>query len=210
MNAHAQRLVLALSHLLDPEDPLPRAHRLVQSLGGVHRLRLAPLDSIPIFDVLSPREVVRIAAAFELVGGAMSLPADEPLTRAEHVVRRMCRLALASVEEVWVISVDAGLRVVGQQCVARGGVASCGISGVEILRRTLLHGGVGFFLVHNHPSGDPTASDQDLEITARVGEQARMMGLTFHDHLVVASGRWSSCLKGDSGSIEWAALPCDL
>ncbi len=62
----------------------------------------------------------------------------------------------------------------------------------ELLRPVLDAGGVGFALVHNHPSGDPEPSEEDLRLTSEVAAAARLLDLEFLDHLVIGHGRWVS------------------
>ena len=73
----------------------------------------------------------------------------------------------------------------------------------ELMRPVLDHGGVGFALVHNHPSGDPEPSDEDLRLTAEVLAAARLLDVEFLDHLVLGHGRWAS-IRTVRGSI-WEA-----
>ncbi|MEI6271261.1 MAG: JAB domain-containing protein, partial [Chloroflexota bacterium] len=62
----------------------------------------------------------------------------------------------------------------------------------EILRPVLDAGGVGFAVVHNHPSGDPEPSEEDVRLTAEVAAAARLLDLEFLDHLVIGGDRWVS------------------
>jgi DNA repair protein RadC len=64
-------------------------------------------------------------------------------------------------------------------------------------------GGVGFALVHNHPSGDPEPSEEDVRLTAEVVAAARLLDLELLDHLVIGHGRWSS-IRSQRPSV-WAA-----
>lgn len=62
----------------------------------------------------------------------------------------------------------------------------------ELLRPVLSAHGVGFAAVHNHPSGDPEPSDEDLRLTSELLAAARLLDLEFLDHLVIGHGRWAS------------------
>jgi pimeloyl-ACP methyl ester carboxylesterase len=62
----------------------------------------------------------------------------------------------------------------------------------EIIRRALEVGATALILVHNHPSGDPTPSDSDLEMTEEIVRAARTMDVTVHDHIIIAKGGYAS------------------
>jgi DNA repair protein RadC len=60
----------------------------------------------------------------------------------------------------------------------------------EILVAVLRHDGQSFAVAHNHPSGDPTPSRDDVAATRRIADAARAAGLRFLDHVIIASARW--------------------
>ncbi len=61
-----------------------------------------------------------------------------------------------------------------------------------MVKRALELHATALILVHNHPSGDPTPSREDVEMTAEVKEAARLLGIVVHDHVIVGNGRWLS------------------
>ncbi|MCB9728346.1 MAG: hypothetical protein H6744_04555 [Deltaproteobacteria bacterium] len=150
---------------------------------------------------LSPQEARRVTAAFALALAALRGPVAPALKRAEDVVGSVLHLATSGVEELWLISVDPGLRTTGRRRVALGGRASCAIDPVDVLRAAIEDGASGLFVLHNHPSGDPTPSDADLRFTRRLEQQSSVLGLTLHDHLVIAGARWASCVSGAAGTL---------
>ena len=76
----------------------------------------------------------------------------------------------------------------------------------ELLRPVLEAHGVGFAAVHNHPSGDPEPSDEDLRLTSELLAAARLLDIEFLDHLVIGHGRWVS-IRSKQPSIWGAAAP---
>jgi DNA repair protein RadC len=75
----------------------------------------------------------------------------------------------------------------------------------ELLRPVLEAHGVGFAAVHNHPSGDPEPSDEDLRLTSELLAAARLLDIEFLDHLVIGHGRWVS-IRSKQPSI-WGGEP---
>jgi len=76
--------------------------------------------------------------------------------------------------------------LIGDELVEAGTVDKIAIYPREISKMSLLHGAVAIILVHNHPSGDPTPSKEDIEITKRIVEALISINVILHDHLIVA------------------------
>jgi DNA repair protein RadC len=87
---------------------------------------------------------------------------------------------------------DGKLRLVRDALITEGTVDEAPLYPREIIRRALDCAATGIILVHNHPSGDAYPSAADVEATARLALSARHLGITLHDHLIVARSGWSS------------------
>ncbi len=98
-------------------------------------------------------------------------------------------------EEVWLLAFDTQHGLLGARRVAQGGLASCALLLRDVLQLGLQLGAAAFVLVHNHPSGEPTPSREDIQITHQILRAARLVGLTLLDHLVVCAGGYSSLLE---------------
>ena len=112
-------------------------------------------------------------------------------------------LARREQEELHVAVVDGRNGLLGLHQVYVGTATGTSVRIAELLRPVVDGGGVGFALVHNHPSGDPEPSEEDLRLTAEVAAAARLLDLEFLDHLVIGRGRWAS-IRSQRPSI-WAA-----
>jgi DNA repair protein RadC len=81
--------------------------------------------------------------------------------------------------------------------VGEGSIDEAAIHPREVIRRALDLGAVALILVHNHPSGSPQPSRADIEITNRISEAGRLLGVTVHDHVVIGrEGHVSLRAKG--------------
>jgi DNA repair protein RadC len=81
--------------------------------------------------------------------------------------------------------------------VGEGSIDEAAIHPREVIRRALDLGATGLILVHNHPSGSPQPSRADIEITNRIAEAGRLLGVTVHDHVVIGrEGHVSLKAKG--------------
>jgi len=101
-------------------------------------------------------------------------------------------LARREQEELHVAVVDGRNGLLGLHQVYVGTATGTSVRIAELLRPVIDGGGVGFALVHNHPSGDPEPSEEDLRLTVEVAAAARLLDLEFLDHLVIGRGRWAS------------------
>lgn len=104
-------------------------------------------------------------------------------------------------EQVWCVMVDAKHGFSGAIKVSEGGLHGCALKPSDVLRPVLCAGASGFALIHNHPSGDPTPSQADREMTELLERAAGVVGLSFLDHVVVtrAAGVWHS--MGPAGDL---------
>ena len=110
---------------------------------------------------------------------------------ADHFIPR---LGTHPTESLWVVGVNAKNvpRVV--HCVARGGVENCAVAVRDIVRVPVLNACSAFVLVHNHLSGDPAPSADDVALTERVARAGDLLGIRLLDHVVVAASSYASLL----------------
>jgi DNA repair protein RadC len=96
------------------------------------------------------------------------------------------------VEQARVLFLDARNRLLADERQARGTVHHAPVCPREVLRRALELHATALILVHNHPSGDPTPSAEDIALTRQLSEAAAALSIVLHDHVVIGNGRWIS------------------
>ena len=101
-------------------------------------------------------------------------------------------LARERVEQFRVLFLDNKNRLLADEVQARGMVNHTPVYPREVVKRALELSAAALILVHNHPSGDPAPSPEDLAMTRQVKEAAAALSLTLHDHVIVGNGRWYS------------------
>lgn len=181
----------------------PSVAALLAHFGGVRGLLLARRAELAATG-LDPERISRLTATRRL-WRAMVRPSRSRRLLSPHLVAgALPHLACHPVEEVWVLPVDAGLRLLSRVLVARGGAASCAVCPDEILGPALRMRARGVFVVHNHPSGDPTPSPSDIVFTDRLVSAAKPLGVRVEDHLVIAGDRWASVLTRRRGATRFA------
>lgn len=166
------------------------AAELVSSAGGVVALSRASPHELACVRGVGPARAALIASAFELGRRAVErVRQRETLTRAEDVLRLVGpRLAGLSQEVFLAIGIDVRNQVIEVVEVARGSVAGVEVHPREVFRPLVRMAAAGALLVHNHPSGDPTPSTEDIELTHRLREVGRLLGIPVVDHVVVGEG----------------------
>lgn len=114
--------------------------------------------------------------------------ADEELRCASAVDERMIALAL-----------DGRNRVLGWHLVGKGGATTCIVEPTAVWRALVMMGALGVVLVHNHPSGQPTPSAEDVAITDRLRRGGDLLGIRILDHVIVTAERGSYFSFKDGG-----------
>jgi DNA repair protein RadC len=176
---------------------------LEQSAGLLGLSRMGPHALAQISGV-GLVKAARLGAAFELGRRVLlrSATAARPSFASSAEVARWARLRLAALdhEQVWVLALDGrnGLRAARR--VAQGGLHGCSVHPRDVLRAAVREAASAFVLVHNHPSGDPAPSAEDVELTNMVARAASVLGTPLVDHVIVASGGHASLL--DMGVIK--------
>jgi len=88
-------------------------------------------------------------------------------------------------EHLWLIALDTKCRPIGIFEISHGTVNSSVVSPREICIRLCLCGAVNFMIAHNHPSGDPTPSRKDMEVTRRMNDAGKIMNIGLLDHIII-------------------------
>ena len=103
------------------------------------------------------------------------------------------RLRVEKQEVFEVVFLDAKNKILGKSYeVSRGGLASCPVDPALIFREGALRNSLSLILIHNHPSGDPHSSREDIQLTYRIVDAGEMIGIKVLDHIIIGDGRWSS------------------
>ncbi len=165
------------------------AARLIERSGG-----LAGLSVQPIAD--APRSVLRVLASLELARRLHRVTEERSmrLPHARAVARWAEPLTVLEHEELWLLALDARNRLRAARRVAMGGLSGLHVAVRDPLRLALREAASAFVLVHNHPSGDPTPSAEDISFTRRLAGAAEVMGTPLLDHVVVGRDGFASML----------------
>ena len=177
---------------------------LLEHWGGLVGLSRSGPHALAETPGVGLAKAARIAAGFELGRRVLMRSCGAPrLNLASSAeVARWARVRLSNLdhEQLWMLALDGrnGLRAARR--VAEGGLHGCAVDPRDILRAALREAASAFVLVHNHPSGDPAPSDEDIGLTQMVARAASVLGTPLVDHVIVGGGGHASLF--DLGFIE--------
>jgi DNA repair protein RadC len=160
-------------------------------------LALARREWIPGKPVgsLGPNRVARIGAALELGRriAALSVTSAEPIRHPEVVARRLMATYGHRVQETFGgIFLDVRHRILSEREIFVGTLKSASVSPRDVFRFALNDHAAAVIVFHNHPSGDPSPSPQDLDFTMKLASVGHALGVEVLDHLIVTSSSFLS------------------
>ncbi len=168
---------------------------VTNGLSGIARLSpiaLAERTGITI------AEANRLAAAFELGRRMQATMTKRPkrLVSPKDVAKFFFpQLSTIFHEELWIAALGTRNKVRGVRMISRGGLVGAFVKPADVLRGALELGAVSFIMAHNHPSGDPTPSPDDIELTHAIEHTAHLLGVPLVDHVIVTpAGKFASAL----------------
>lgn len=185
-------LELVLFRAMPRQDVKPLARLLIDHFGDFNRVISAPVQRLLAVSgvghaVVQELKIVE-AAAHRL---ARAKVMHRPVLSSWDALLDYCRTAMAhrETEQFRVLYLDRKNVLIADEEQARGTVDHVPVYPREVVKRALEVNASALILVHNHPSGDPTPSQQDVTVTGQIQEAAQVMGMTLHDHLIIGKSR---------------------
>ncbi len=173
----------------DVQDVARRALSAFGSLDGLGRASAREIAKLPGF---GPARAALLQAALELGRRRAEESAFEPgrklSSHREAIAYLKPRLAPLRQETFLVLSLDRKSRLLKSETVSRGTLTSSLVHPREVFAGAIREGAAQVLVAHNHPSGDPEPSDEDLAVTKRLEEAGRLLGIPLVDHVIVARG----------------------
>jgi len=196
--ADAELLALLLRTGLKGVGVLALADQLLQAFGGLPGLLNAGPDDLKRVKGLGPAKRAELTAVLELARRSLARQLEQqPVFDTPDRVKNYLRLQLgARPHEVFaVLFLDAQNQLLKMEEMFRGTLTQTSVYPREVVKRALELSATAVILVHNHPSGDPTPSRADIQMTQSIQEIARPLGISVHDHIIVGKDGHAS-LKG--------------
>ncbi|MGH7212825.1 MAG: RadC family protein [Acetobacteraceae bacterium] len=193
--ADHELLEMVLFLALPRRDTKPIARALLGRFGSFAAAIAAPLADLRATEGLGEAGVAALktvqAAALRLARAEVM---GRPVLSNWDALMDYLNAALARerVEQFRVLFLDNRNRLLADEAQARGTVNHTPVYPREVVKRALELHATALILVHNHPSGDPTPSRADVEMTQGIAEAAATLAIVLHDHVVIGNGSWLS------------------
>ncbi len=181
-------LELLLTYGIPRRDTKLLAKKLLERFGSLARVFEAEPEALEGVDGVGPQAATLISLIRPLATRFLKVrPTGKTILRStgEAVAYFQAKLKGLPDEEVHVAFLNAKNAVTATECLQRGTVDQSAVYVRKIIERALAHKTSGFILAHNHPSGDPTPSAHDRELTQAVKAVAAAVGIRFLDHLII-------------------------
>jgi DNA repair protein RadC len=170
-------------------DVKPLAKRLLKYFGSFDKVIYAEESALREIEevgdaVVAALKSIRISAQ-RLLKSEMR---QRPIIQSWSALIDYCRLSMGrnSIEEFRVLFLNNKHILIADEVMQRGTVNHTPIYPREIIKRALEHAASSIILVHNHPSGDPSPSKADIEMTKKIVDAAATINIAVHDHVIIS------------------------
>lgn len=177
------------------ESALMLAQRMLSKIGGLHKLADLSVTELTQIRGIGPAKALQLQAGLELGRRIAKTKLHSssfirrPEDAAELVMESMRHLRK---EHFVCLFLNTKNRVLAQETVSIGTLDASLVHPREVFRAAMLHSAASILCVHNHPSGDPTPSREDVDITKRLMEVGEVMGIQILDHIVIGDNQYVS------------------
>jgi DNA repair protein RadC len=193
--ADAELLAIQLGSGLPGRSAMDMARDLLTRYGSLSALAGRGVAELGAVRGVGPVKAVRLAAAFEITRRLRSRNGEARvvLGSPEQVFARYGPLMEDLLKEVFRVALlDAQNGLLRDVLVSEGTLSASLVHPREVFKPAILESAASIILVHNHPSGDPTPSREDLRLTKQLVECAELLELRIHDHVIIGRERFIS------------------
>ena len=177
------------------ENVIRMAERLLAQFGGIAGLAQAGYDELCLQYGVGEAKAAQILAAMELGKRlAATLPHDRPQVRSPADVANllMLEMGLLPQEHLRTVLLDTKNRVIRVVNVYAGSLNTAVVRVGEVFREAIRANSASIIVVHNHPSGDPTPSPEDVRMTEMLVDAGKLLDIEVLDHVVIGHNRYVS------------------
>jgi DNA repair protein RadC len=189
--SNAELIAILLRVGMEGENAIQMGSRLLIDFKGLKGLYRASYPELCAVHGLGPAKAAQLMAAMEL-GKRIGQMSDE--RRSIHSPQDVYDLvgyemSLLDQEELWVLLLDTRNQVISLEKLYRGSVNSSQVRVAEVFKASVRANTPSIIVVHNHPSGDPTPSPEDIALTRSIIQSGRLLDIELLDHIVIGQNR---------------------
>jgi len=191
----SELLAIILRTGVGGESVINLATRLLAKFGGLRGLLKADFSQISALKGMGQAKTAQVKAALELGRRLLTTsPEERPQVKSPADVADLLLLEMGVLEqeEMRVLFLDTKSRVLGVSTIYKGSLHTAWLRVGELFREAVRRNCAAIIVVHNHPSGDPTPSPDDVQITQEFAKAGELLGIEVLDHLVIGSQRYVS------------------
>ncbi len=202
--SNAELLAILLRVGVKGENAVTLGQRLLSKFGGLSGLHRAPFEELVDQYGLGEAKASQIKAAIEL-GRRLTLetPEERPAINSPADAAALVQYEMSALEQehLRVILLDRRNRVMETAEVYKGSVSSSQIRIGEVFKEAIRKNASALVVIHNHPSGDPTPSPDDVAVTRAIVQAGKLLDVEVLDHLVIGQGKWISLKERGLGFV---------
>lgn len=177
------------------ENVLTLATRLLIEFGGLSGLARASFSELSAIRGMGQAKAAQLKAGLEIGRRLLiAAPDERPQITSPADAANLLMLEMGHLEQehLRLLLLDTKNRVLASPTIYKGNVNTSVIRVSELFREAIRHNSVALIIAHNHPSGDPTPSPEDVRVTRQIFEAGKLLDVEVLDHLVIGQGRYVS------------------
>lgn len=193
--SNAELIAILLRVGVSGESAIQVGQRLLKTFNGLAGLHRAPFEELVNQRGIGAAKAAQIKAAIEL-GRRLTLevPDERPVIKSPADAAALVQYEMSGLEkeQMRVFLLDTRNRLLDIVSIAQGTVNSAHLRIAEVFTPAVRRNAAAILIVHNHPSGDPTPSPDDIAITRAVTQAGKLLDIDVLDHIVIGQGKWVS------------------
>lgn len=195
MLSTAELLAIIIRTGTKTETAVGLAHRLLNHFGGLTALQVCTMEELSTVKGIGFAKAAEIKAALEIANRlAVSRSEQRPVIRNPEDVAGLLMTEMRWLQKEYfrVLLLNTKNHVLAIPTISIGSLNASIVHPREIFKEAIRHSAAAAILVHNHPSGDPSPSGEDIAITKRLKEVGLLMDIAVLDHIIIGDGRYVS------------------
>lgn len=193
--SNAELIAILLRVGIKGENAVQMGNRVLTTVGGLRGLHRASFSEVAGIRGMGCAKTAQLKAAIEL-GRRLALEdtVEKPFLGSPKLVFDLVQYEMAafSQEHLWVINLDTRNHLLKIERLYKGSLNASTVRVGEIFRSAIQNNAASIILVHNHPSGDPSPSPEDINLTRVVAQSGKLLDIDVLDHIVIGDGKFVS------------------
>ena len=193
--SNAELLAILLRTGTKEESAISLAHRILVQEQGLRYLADSNVEQLSAINGIGKAKAAQIKAAIELGKrlAAFEPGADKPLKCPQDVAALLMEeMRYLKKEHMKLVLLNVKCNLISVEEISVGSLNASIVHPREVFNPAIRKSSASIIMVHNHPSGDPSPSSEDVSITARIAEAGKLIGIELVDHIIIGDGKYIS------------------